>query len=155
MQYLKAHSTWTKTKKILASSYHARRLQCAKICRAWIPTKSQHSWGRDLLPFYNNPPCCRHWGIEVRSLAFYLVHTWDWRARERGMLSSVLRRCWLGHRKDIRPVKNWTGEGRTWLSVWSEVQICIWSSWCCATSHCLLLQLNPDWVYLSRTGSPR
>jgi len=30
--------------------------------------------------------------------------------------------------------------------VWSEVQICIWPSWC----HCLLLSLapgNPDWFW--------
>jgi len=43
----------------------------------------------------------------------------------------------------------------TWLSVWGEVQICIWPSWC----HCHSLSLapgNPDWFwfYLSGTGSP-
>jgi len=41
-----------------------------------------------------------------------------------------------------------------WLSVWSEVQTCIWPSWC----HCHLLSLasvNPDWFYLSGTDSPR
>ena len=44
------------------------------------------------------------------------------------------------------------------LSVCSKVQIvCIWSSWC----HCmpkprhLLPHLNPNWFYLSGTGSPR
>jgi len=36
------------------------------------------------------------------------------------LLPSVHRRCWLGGRKGIRPVKtDW------WLSVWSEVQTCI------------------------------
>jgi len=44
---------------------------------------------------------------------------------------SVLRRCWLGDRKGIRPVKM-SGGVLAWLSVWSEVQTCIWSSWC----HC-------------------
>ena len=43
--------------------------------------------------------------------------------------------------------------GGMMASVWSEVQTCIWSSWC----HCLSLSLasvNPDWFYLSGTGSP-
>ena len=41
----------------------------------------------------------------------------------------VLWRCWLGGKKGIRPVKTelW---GAAWLSVWSEVQTCIWPSWC-------------------------
>ena len=43
-----------------------------------------------------------------------------------------------------------------WLSVWSDVQTCIWPSWC----HCHSLSLAsvksriPDWFYLSGTGSP-
>ena len=45
-------------------------------------------------------------------------------------LSSVFWRCWLGCRKGIRPVKNLSGEVLTLLSVWSEVQTCIWPSWC-------------------------
>ena len=46
---------------------------------------------------------------------------------------SVLWRCWLGGRKGIRPVKNWV----VGLSVWSEVQTCMWPSWC----HCHSLSL--------------
>ena len=42
---------------------------------------------------------------------------------------SVLWHCWLGGRKGIRPVKNWVVV-LAWLSVWSEVQTCIWPSWC-------------------------
>ena len=42
---------------------------------------------------------------------------------------SVLWRCWLGGRKGIRPVKL-SSEVLAWLSVWSEVQTCIWPSWC-------------------------
>jgi len=49
---------------------------------------------------------------------------------------SVLWRCWLGGRKGIRPVKNLSGGVLAWLCVWSEMQTCIWPSWC----HCLLLQ---------------
>ena len=44
--------------------------------------------------------------------------------------SSVLWRCWLGDRKGIRPVKKLSGGVLAWLSVWSEVQTCIWPSWC-------------------------
>ena len=43
------------------------------------------------------------------------------------------------------------------LSVWGEVQICIWPNWY-HWYHCHSLSLapvNPDWFYLSGTGSPR
>ena len=42
---------------------------------------------------------------------------------------SVLWRCWLGSRKGVRPVKKLSGGVLAWLSVWSEVQTCIWPSW--------------------------
>ena len=35
---------------------------------------------------------------------------------------------WLGGRKGIRPVKKLSGGLLLWLSVWSEVQTCIWPS---------------------------
>jgi len=43
--------------------------------------------------------------------------------------------------------KNLSGGVLTWLSVWGEVQICIWPRWC----HChslFLAPVNPDWFYL-------
>ena len=46
------------------------------------------------------------------------------------LLPSVLWRCWLGGRKGIRPVKKRNGGVLAWLSVLSEVQTCIWPSWC-------------------------
>ena len=50
----------------------------------------------------------------------------------------MLWRCWLGGRKGIRPVKNLScGVVLAWLSVWSEMQTCIWPSWC----HCHSLSL--------------
>ena len=52
-------------------------------------------------------------------------------------LPSVPLRCWLGGRKGIRPVKNLSGGVLAWSSVWSEVQTCIWPSWC----HCHSLSL--------------
>ena len=44
-------------------------------------------------------------------------------------LPSVLRRCWLGGRKGIRPVKKLSGGGvGVVISVCSEVQTCMWLS---------------------------
>ena len=54
-------------------------------------------------------------------------------------MTSVLWRCWLGGRKGIRSVKIWVVGCLAWLSVWSEVQTCIWPSWC----HCHSLSLAP------------
>ena len=53
------------------------------------------------------------------------------------VLPSVLWCCWLGGWKGIWPVKNWSGGMLVWLSVWIEVQTCIWPSWC--QSHSLSL----------------
>ena len=51
----------------------------------------------------------------------------------------MLWHCWLGGRKGVRPVKNLSSEVLSWLSVWSEVQTCIWPSW----YHCRSLSLAP------------
>ena len=40
------------------------------------------------------------------------------------------------------------------LSVWSEVQTCMYGPADATATHCLLLQWNPDWCYISGTGSP-
>jgi len=69
-------------------------------------------------------------------------------------IPSVLWRCWLGCRMGIRPVKNLSGGVLAWLSVWSEMQTCIWPSWC----HCHSLSLAsvkstlvlPFWYRLTR-----
>ena len=51
--------------------------------------------------------------------------------------SSVLWCCRLGGSKGIQPVKQLSGGVLVWLSVWSEMQTCIWPSWC----HCHSLSL--------------
>ena len=69
-------------------------------------------------------------------------------------LPSVLWRCWLGGRKSIGTVKKLSGGVMAWLSVWNEVQTCIWPS-CC---HCHSLSLAsvksrlvlPLWYRLTR-----
>ena len=45
---------------------------------------------------------------------------------------SVLWRCWLGGRKGNPACEKLSGGVLAWLSAWSEVQTCIWPSWC----HC-------------------
>ena len=66
-----------------------------------------------------------------------LLAGWNWFLHGQVGMPSVLWRCWLGGRKGIRPVKKLSGEVLAWLSVWSEVQTCICSSWC----HCHSLSL--------------
>jgi len=53
----------------------------------------------------------------------------------------------------IQRVKKLSGGVLAWLSVCSKVQIAYGSADATAT-HCLLLQQNPDYFYLSGTGSP-
>jgi len=70
-----------------------------------------------------------------------------------GSMPSVLWCCWLSGRKGIWPVKNWV--------------VGCWHGYLCGArcrlacgpadvtaTHCLLLQWNPDWFFLSGTGSP-
>jgi len=52
-------------------------------------------------------------------------------------LPSVLWHCWLGSKKGIRPEKKLSGGVLAWLSVWGEMQTCIWPSW----FHCHSLSL--------------
>ena len=70
------------------------------------------------------------------------------------VVPSVLWRCWLGGRNGIRPVKNWVV--RCWRGYLSGARCRLAYGPADATAtYCLLLQQNPDWFYLSGTGSPR
>ena len=75
---------------------------------------------------------------------------------DKGSVSSVLWRCWLGSRKGIRPVKIW--ETRCWRGYLLEqsANILLWFSWWnCHPSS--LLQQNPEWFILlvpTHLGSP-
>ena len=58
----------------------------------------------------------------------------------------------VGRQEGHPACKKLSGEVLVWLSVWSEVQTCIWPSWC----HCHSLSVAPvksRLVYLSGTGS--
>ena len=59
---------------------------------------------------------------------------------------SVLWHCWLGGRKGIQHVKKLSGGVPAWLSVWSEMQTCIWPSWC--HCHSLSLASVKSWLVL-------
>jgi len=50
--------------------------------------------------------------------------------------------------------KKLSGGVLAWLSVWSEVGRLAYGPVDATATHCLLLQYNPDWFYLSITGSP-
>jgi len=58
----------------------------------------------------------------------------------------------VGRQEGHPACKKLSGGVLAWLSVWCEVQICTWLSWC----HCHSLSLAPDWFwfYLSGTSSP-
>ena len=60
----------------------------------------------------------------------------------------------VGRQEGHLACKKLSGEVLAWLSVWRGVQTCICPANATAT-HCLLLQYNPDWFYLSGTGPPR
>ena len=50
---------------------------------------------------------------------------------------SVLWHCWLGAQEGHPACKKLSGGVLAWLSVWIEVQTCIWPNWC----HCHSLSL--------------
>jgi len=56
----------------------------------------------------------------------------------------------VGRQEGRLACKKLSGEVLAWLSVWSEV----YGPADATATHCLLLQLNPDWFYLSGTGPP-
>ena len=86
----------------------------------------------------------------VNSILNIFLHTLDF-------VPSVLWRCWLGDRKGIRPVKKLSGGVLLWLSVWSEVQTCIWPSWChCHSLSLALVKFQIGFTFLvpAHLGSP-
>ena len=68
----------------------------------------------------------------------------------------MLRRCWLGGRKGIWPVKKLSGGVLAWLSVWSEAKTCIWSSSCyCHSLSCFSkIQIGFTFLVLAHAGKP-
>ena len=79
---------------------------------------------------YQNADC------SLRNTFYCVNYSNFWRTFDPYAFSALHWRCWLGGRKGIWPVKL-SGGVLAWLSVWSEVQTCIRSSWC----HCHSLSL--------------
>ena len=117
------------------------------------------------LPSFARWCCCGEWHNSSHLVLsyFFCIFVSDWSADAIKLycqilllvlylMPSVLWRCWLGGRKGIRPVKNLSGGVLAF--VWSEVQTCIWPSWC----HCHSLSLAsvksrlvlPFWYPLTR-----
>ena len=93
-------------------------------------------------------------GSVMLTAEFMRLNTTFCHSRPSHFHTSVPWHCWLGGRKGIRPVKNLSGGVLAWLSLWSEMQTCIWPGWC----HCHSLSLAtvksrlvlPFWYRLSR-----
>ena len=111
------------------------------VCKYWI---TWLSWLRLLLE-RGTAGCWTYISESCNVLTFTSLNLRPIQQHERDIycciidaaLPSVLWRCWLGGRKGIRPVKKLSDGVLAWLSVCSEVQTCIWPSWC----HCHSLSL--------------
>jgi len=66
---------------------------------------------------------------------------------------SVLSRCWLGEGHPV--CKKLSGGVLVWLSVWSEVQICICPSWCHCQSQSLASVKSRLVLVLAHLCNPR
>ena len=99
------------------------------VARLWIMSSAALKlWSVMLVSVMSTVQMCE------KMFCLWFFPYWQWIT-----LPSVLWRCWLGGRKGIRPVEKLSSEVLAWLSVWSEVQICIRPSWC----HCHSLSLAP------------
>ena len=125
---------------------------CPSVCLSSFAAELSHS--RQIsIDSCRHPVCaCGQRSVESRgtmlntqTCRLVLLHVYG--------MPSVLWRCWLDVRKGIRAVKKLSGGVLAWLSVWSEVQTCIWPSWC----HCHSLSLAsvksrlvlPFWYWLT------
>ena len=107
----------------------------------WLPTSCKRFWQK----LWNSNSACSSYTKNAGNLFYTFLSE---------LLPLMLYAvCWLGGLKGIQPVKN-SGWVLAWLSFWSEVQTCIWPSWC----HCHSLSLAsvksrlvlPFWYRLTR-----
>ena len=118
------------------------------------------SWNTSSTPWYSpvltgcSVSSCDRTGPSMITAASILTGWKSFLSSKESALPSVLWHCWLGGRKGIRPVKNWAvGCWHGYLSR-ARCRLAYGPADSTAT-HCLLLQENPDWFYLSGTSSPR
>ena len=107
----------------------------------WLPTSCKRFWQK----LWNSNSACSSYTKNTGNLFYTFLSE---------LLPLMLYAvCWLGGLKGIQTVKN-SGWVLAWLSFWSEVQTCIWPSWC----HCHSLSLAsvksrlvlPFWYRLTR-----
>ena len=103
---------------------------CTRVCsRAGVLQRP----GNRYTVMYLHSSCltvvCQFWPV-VKFAVMYILACWFSVVVVEKSLPSVLWRCCLGGRKGLQPVKKLSGEVLAWLSVCSEVQTCIWPSWC-------------------------
>jgi len=112
-----------------------------------------------VLGFEKSPAQKMWWFLQVHASWHQLMSVVccfrnGWNNTAKRLLVSKTKVFWCRQNLSERlPYKN-SGGVLVWLSFCSEVQICICPSWC----HChsvSLASVNPDWFYLSGTGSPR
>ena len=87
------------------------------------------------------------------NISHHVITDYELLCRVHTVLPSVLRRYWLGGRKSIRPVKNRVVGCRYGCLSGARCRLVYGPANATAT-HCFLLHYNPDWFYLSGTGSP-
>jgi len=97
--------------------------------------------------------CCRS-RFSSRSLCAFscCVCQWQWYSKSVFAFSALT--LLVGRQEGHPACKKLRGGVLAWLSVWSDVQICIWPSWC----HCHSLSLAsvksrlviPFWYWLTR-----
>ena len=76
----------------------------------------------------------------LEHISYNLGESFDWLSFLSDIThNTMLRHCWFGGRKGIRPVKKLSGGVLAWLSVWSDVRFAYGPANATAT-HCLLLQ---------------
>ena len=101
----------------------------------WFSGWQQFSWK-------TTPPCSHHLASPALGCFSSTLHWWRFISLHFFYITSVLiafsASTLLATRQEKHPAcKNLTGGVLAWLSVWSEMQTCIWPSWC----HCHWLSL--------------
>ena len=97
--------------------------------------------------------CLRHLFLALSALISYQQFSLDYLLQYFRLFSFSALTLFVGRQEGHLACKKVSGGVLAWLSVWSEVQTCIWPSGC--HCHSSLASVKSRLVYLSGTGSPR
>jgi len=103
----------------------------------------------------SQPTVSKHWLHMYIILNCEILPSLLWFAFSAFDVPSMLWCCWLGSSKSIWRLKKLSDGVLAWLSVWGEVQICIWPSWCHCHSLSLASVKSRLVLVLAYLGSPR